>query len=773
MSPDSGANEASPAEKQVQKRSRVLLSCAPCRNSKLKCDRQQPCSHCEKKSRIDQCVYAPKPVKKKQATKNMTARLKRLEGLVRGMMDDGGDSQAPQEGNKGNAVPSLQGHVVQGERGTAYVGATHCMAMLEDIEDLKLYFDESEEQEEGASPTDELDGAEMLLLTGRAPTNRDDLIAQLPERHVTDRLITRYFSSMSPSQHIVHKPTFTRAYAQFWLNPTSVSLHWLAQLFMMLALGTFYNKFSAPHELSGDSPVPVLDRIKQYRSCASWALFSGKYTQPTTATLPAFVLYVESHFLLDRASQMNCYILSGVCIRLLLKMGLHRDPSKLANISPYESEMRRRLWNMAMQIELLVSFHMGLPSTLQGIESDTQIPYNIQDEDFDEFSTTLPPERSFTDHTHMTYPINKSRILRVFGKIAAQAHSLSPPSYADVLKLDATLQETWSQLPNIMRVRPLDECVGDSPILLTQRFGLQALYNKSRCVLHRRYLAEAIPQTEHNFSRQQCLDAALNLLDQQCIIWRASKPGGVLNSTSWFLSSLAVHDYLLAAMIVYLATRNDKYPDAEAGFYFEGRRPSKDEMKGLLKRSYVIWTDVSDDVKELRKTADMLAGMLAKLGDAVDRSEGFDGMHSVSGSGSGANSIGSLWSTSGPQSASGKSGDSNLLSTFVMDSTNELPPRNSSSGLTPFSMPPASSSATPAVDLTSMPPGADFPSTLDFDASWMNSADNMDWRFLDVSLSHNHATGLDTGAGQTWVEKLPLGDFNMMDLGVWGNPPGE
>ncbi|KAH0592154.1 hypothetical protein MHUMG1_10106 [Metarhizium humberi] len=580
MPQDSSPSEPSPGDKQVQKRTRILLSCAPCRNSKLKCDRQQPCSQCEKKGRMDQCVYAPRPVKKKPPAKNMTSRLKRLESLVREMMENEGDAKPPGRSSEGSAVPSLQGHVVKGEHGTTYVGATHCMAMLED-------------------------------------------------------------------------------YARFWQDSNDVTLHWLAQLFMMLALGIFFNSFAAPHELSADSPVPILDRIKHYRSCAGWALIWGKYTQPTSTTLPAFLLYVESHFMFNRAAQMNCYVLSGVCIRLLLKMGLHRDPSKLANISPYEGEMRRRLWNMAVQIELIVSFHMGLPSMLQGIESDTRAPSNLQDEDFDEDSTSLPPARPATEYTHVTYTINKTKIIRVFGQIANQAHSLSPPEYTDVLRLDAVLQDTWGALPGFMRVRPLDECVGDTPVLLTQRFGLAALYNKCRCVLHRRYLAEPVPDKDHNYSRQQGIDAALSLLQNQYLIWRHSKPGNVLSSTSWFLSSLAVHDYLLAAMIVYLLIKNENYPDGE-GFDFDGKKPSKEELKGMLKRSYMIWTEVSDNVAELRKTADALAAMLSKLGDPVDKEV------RIPTRGSEYPSSGSVgWSSSAEKSTS--TGEPDLLSSIWIE----------------------------------------------------------------------------------------------------------
>jgi hypothetical protein len=118
-----------------KKRTRILLSCAPCRNSKLKCDREQPCGQCAKKGRLDLCVYAPKPEKKRPAAKGVAARLKRLEGMVRGMMDEEGNVKPQTQDSGDSAAPPLKGQVIHGDRATTYVGATHCLAMLEDVSD--------------------------------------------------------------------------------------------------------------------------------------------------------------------------------------------------------------------------------------------------------------------------------------------------------------------------------------------------------------------------------------------------------------------------------------------------------------------------------------------------------------------------------------------------------------------------------------------------------------------------------------------------------------
>lgn len=392
---------------------------------------------------------------------------------------------------------------------------------------------------------------------------------------------------------------------------------------MVLALGVIYNHFSAPQELQDESDMPVLQRVQIFRACAGWALVWSKYTNPTHETIPAFILYVEAYFIFSRAAQMSCYTLSAVCMRLMLKMGMHRDPSKLASLTPYESEMRRRWWSMACQIEMLVSFHMGLPSMLHSVEWDVEVHSNLQDEDFDEDTQKMPPPRSLQDYTSMSYSINKTQILRVFGQIAKLAHSLAVPSYADTMRLDVALNDAWDKVPEFLRVKPLDQCIGDSPTLLIQRYGIESLYQKARCVLHRRHLTEVVLRPEHDYSRQQCIEAATFLLSYQSIIWNATRPGNMLSMCGWFVTSLSVHDFMLAAMVVYVAVQNENYPEYPTGndphwAAADRRLPSKEALRTMLKRSHAIWCRVSSTVGELRKTRDTLAVMLAKIGCPVD-----------------------------------------------------------------------------------------------------------------------------------------------------------
>ncbi|WDK12360.1 fungal specific transcription factor domain-containing protein [Colletotrichum graminicola] len=547
---------------------------------------------------------------------------------------------------------------------------------------------------------------------------------------------------------------------------------------MIMSIGFFYSTVTAPHEFVSDSPELPMDRIKVFRAAAAWCLVWGRYTQPSIATIPPFILYVESEFATARAAQTNCYVLSSVCLRLLLKMGMHRDPDRLAGISPFEGEMRRRMWNMAVQLDLLVSFHMGLPSMFSGIDSDCKLPRNLVDEDFAEDSAVLPPPRPPTDYTEMTYPINKSCVMRVFGQIARQAHLLAPPPYSEVMRLDGLLGEAWASVPQFMRVQPLEQCVTTPAVQIIQRFGLAALYNKSRCVLHRRFLLEPLPRREHDHSRRQCLEGAIALLDFQNTIWQASRPGHMLSQHGWYVSSLAVHDFLLAAIILYLAVGNRQFWDGGVEHDWMAAMsppPTRERLLHLLQRSYSVWASIATDVPELRKTAGILETMLGKLGSppkSPPKDEAGQAL-SVTGLGEGGGGL---------VSESSSSQEYLLPGSLSIDSKSRLPRplppswdltdnggfTNEMAGPTAFSLDTASNFQ--PFDFMKSGLG---PNDSGLDRGWVAVAvgNEMDWRYFDniIAQPNNDPLGsfgpLDTD--QQWFDRAPApGDFEFPGSGA-------
>lgn len=71
------------------------------------------------------------------------------------------------------------------------------------------------------------------------------------------------------------------------------------------------------------------------------------------------------------------------------------------------------------------------------------------------------------------------------------------------------------------------------------------VYHKAQIVLHTKHLAAG-----HSFSRDICLQASIALLEFQHLIDEERQPGGRLSSVQWILSSVFIHEFLLATSIL-------------------------------------------------------------------------------------------------------------------------------------------------------------------------------------------------------------------------------
>jgi hypothetical protein len=364
---------------------------------------------------------------------------------------------------------------------------------------------------------------------------------------------------------------------------------------------------SAQGEDNPDKRGTPMEMTVFYRQCASQCLVLSDYTRPGPHTLVALIIYVQGEFLITGNDLVHCYLLVGVTIRLSLRMGLHRDSSKIDGIiSVYEAEMRRRTWCFLIQIDLLASFHVGLPGMVQTIESDSAVPRNLRDEDFHQNSTELPAGRPESEMTPMSYTLCKGRILNVFGQIAAQANRISLPSYEEVMQLDAALNQAYDSVPGFFRVIPLELAITDSTELIVQRYSIAILYHKSRCVLHRKYLMNERNDHRFAYSKAIGLDASMQILDFQSSTHEAVQPGGLLFQGRWLIASLSSHDFLLAATIVYLSL----VQLIEDNQHFTKQCQ---DMINALERSYTVWKDTSEIVGDSKKAFEVLNIMVTKI----------------------------------------------------------------------------------------------------------------------------------------------------------------
>ena len=366
-----------------------------------------------------------------------------------------------------------------------------------------------------------------------------------------------------------------------------------------------------PTFLNGTTRATFLQRAGQ-------ALIAGKYQKAKPYSVEAVLLYGVCKYIQREEQDNDAWVIIGVSTRLAMKMGYHRDPSNLANISPFEGEMRRRTFFILEAFDLLLSFQAGLPAMFHEEECDTEPPSNLFDTDFDENCKVLPPSRPPTDSTPMLYYRHKSRLARIFRHIYQHALSFKNSSYEDTMKLDAELEEAHEDVPPSLRMRPLALSFTDQPYMILNRLYSDLVYLKSVCVLHRKYISENRSDPSFAYSRRVCGDAGLQILKHQAELHGACQPGGLFHDHKWMLSSLSCHDFLLAAMIICLDLHESQKQSAASSLE---DLEAQVEKYDALKHSYGIWMSRRAFSRDARRASSVLAIMLSKVPRPVVTSE--------------------------------------------------------------------------------------------------------------------------------------------------------
>ncbi|KAH7033711.1 fungal-specific transcription factor domain-containing protein, partial [Microdochium trichocladiopsis] len=96
------------------------------------------------------------------------------------------------------------------------------------------------------------------------------------------------------------------------------------------------------------------------------------------------------------------WMLTGVAIRMAKSLGLHRDGTSFANLTPFEIEMRRRVWWALYMLDLRSSEDQGTDITILEGSFDTKRPLHINDDDISPQTKETPRERQ--GYTDMTIP---------------------------------------------------------------------------------------------------------------------------------------------------------------------------------------------------------------------------------------------------------------------------------------------------------------------------------------------------------------------------------
>lgn len=242
-------------------------------------------------------------------------------------------------------------------------------------------------------PSDEELGNEAdpgYLLFGRSSSDKE-LRRQYPPPEVVDILWQTYIRNVNPIAKILHIPS---AQCIIQMSKNDVTKVSKSQLALLFSIFHFAVTSMDPASFEGMFTQSRDFLLNRFRSLTQQALINVSFLRSSDiVTLQAYVHYLLATRLVF--DSQTIWALSGVAFRIAQRMGLHRD-GEAHGLSPFEVEMRRRLW-----LQLLILDHTSAELagstpifwTMLSDYWDTKKPLNVNDADLDPSMTEWPAEK--------------------------------------------------------------------------------------------------------------------------------------------------------------------------------------------------------------------------------------------------------------------------------------------------------------------------------------------------------------------------------------------
>jgi hypothetical protein len=346
----------------------------------------------------------------------------------------------------------------------------------------------------------------------------DEIFTAIPDRSAVDTQIALYFQTWETAYRILHEPSFWKEYNAFWEQKAAGESSSGFAVMLLLMVASTKCLTVKDDVFEGDTTADRQAAANIIDLCETWI---GRQPRKRL-TLQFFQLRI----LLLFAKRVNCvgakqgqfctiialsianiwldWVASGDLVRLALASGMHRDPALLltGKISPFEKEMKKRLWVTIVELELQSSLESGLQSSLAALYWDTPAPLNLPDDAFSADTHELPASRPLEHFTSSSY-LSVSR-----GSMPFRLHLmqlLNDPSqrlnYEEVLQYDTVIHTWLSAIPKWTEARAA---------LPTTLLELQL--RQFLLILHNPYASLAPTNDKYIYSLTACVNVAGNII---------------------------------------------------------------------------------------------------------------------------------------------------------------------------------------------------------------------------------------------------------------------
>ncbi|GAB1743198.1 hypothetical protein NU219Hw_g9054t1 [Hortaea werneckii] len=590
-SPDAGTSE--------RKRKRKVLSCYDCRRRKLQCDRQMPaCGRCSKAGNAANCLYIDDPAEASRpdgdgkgpfdahisrpiqqppaplgdALSRLEYQERRIKQLEAALAQNGHTQSldpmqrwrnsklpltpesvtgvvAEQQISGSNSVTDRETMMLRGKSfKTQFNGTTHRGSLIAHIPDLNVFTKETFERFPAlARIRQDMHGLEDRTESASSrphPYSDDELKALVPSKTEVDPLLQLYFANYGSIYHIIHLPSFWQEYTDFWADVKEARAHFAALLLLMIAAAQCLTS-GQPWLYAAGSSMAREKAVTYIQAVDEWLRMQSQKRVTATDFQIRFLLLLARQA--SARKYKRTWTDAGNLLRFCMCAGLHRNPDLIRKpTSALDKELRRRIWQAVVELELQAAFDRGMVSAPWTLQADCPPPINMHDRDVDQDSEQLPtsvPAEEFTNSSYLS-KASESTLLR-HGLNTTLNNIRQTLSFNDVKRFSEEIETHLQAIPDWQSEG------SEAPRALLVLNLRQYLL-----VLHDRQIRQAESSTERSFSRMMLIDNATRIIDTH---------RKLINKGCYALE-LTCNDQLRAALsICHVATTVDIRADSAIG----------------------------------------------------------------------------------------------------------------------------------------------------------------------------------------------------------------
>ncbi len=260
------------------------------------------------------------------------------------------------------------------------------------------------------------------------------------------------WTNSSRVHRIVHIPTFRKQYSTFWDPKETRNAAFTALILAILAISSCLDEHP-PVKFEGMVSNTHTSALKWVKACDEWQERQSEKHRRLIHYQISCLVYLAKR--VNTMKKKRFWKGAGALTQDAISVGLHREPSHMSDkISPFNQEMRRRIWATMQSFDLQASFDHGLPSLLSSLHYDVDAPRNINDDEFDEESKERPPSKPPTDYTFSSYQHSSRQSLPL--RLELNRYLTGPPEgldYDQVIRYTNEINQEIDALPSCGRQR--------------------------------------------------------------------------------------------------------------------------------------------------------------------------------------------------------------------------------------------------------------------------------------------------------------------------------